>query len=505
MNKLGCVYLVGAGPGDPGLITVKGASLLSCCDCVIYDVLASVSLLNCCPKNCEKLFVGKQKGKHSKSQEEINSLLIEKARCHSIVVRLKGGDPYIFGRGGEEALALKDAGIPYEVVPGVTSASAVLASAGIPVTHRLLSRSFHVVTAHTSGDTGLPEDFFHLTNTGGTVIVLMGASQIDAVCKGLMQQGWNGDTPAAVIQNGTLPNQKTVTGTLQELPAKAQIAGISSPAVIAAGKTAALNLLSSVRRPLDGIRIGIIGTDSFTHRLKGLLDCRGARADVICRMQVIPCRNKELEESFQQISNYTWLVFTSANGVRLYLEQLLKNLKSQQPIKADLRCLGNLKIAAVGKETNRALEEFFLHADYVPDTPDSQSLADGLVKRLTASDRVLIPRAKQGQDHLPERLKQAGIFFCSIPVYDVVPVWEETNKFQEYDFFVFASPSGVSSFFSRNYPKGQAKFCCIGAVTARVLENHGVHADLIPKEASAKGIVEQIEKAAGNIISSKNT
>ncbi len=498
MRKLGCVYLVGAGPGDTGLITVKGASLLQCCDCVIYDLLASESLLSYCPKHCEKLFVGKKKGNHSKSQEEINALLIEKAKNYSLVVRLKGGDPYIFGRGGEEALALKEAGIPYEVVPGVTSASAVLASAGIPVTHRLLSRSFHVVTAHTGADQGLPEDFFHLKNCSGTVIVLMGASQLEAVCAGLMEQGWEPDTPAAIIQNGTLPNQQAVSGTLRDLPANAHKAGIGAPAVIAVGKTVALNLLSSAQLPLKGVQVGIIGTDPFTRRLKGLLESRGARTDVICRMQVVPCQSRQLEDSFCQISDYTWLVFTSANGVRLYLNQLQTRTGPCQSRNLDLRCLGNLKIAAIGAETNRALEEFFLRADYVPSVFNSQSLAEGFIKQLTPADRVLIPGARQGRDELPKQLKQAGIFCRSLPIYDVEPVWEETGEFRKYDFFVFASPSGVSSFFSRKYPKGQAKFCCIGPASAKALEDYGEHADYVPKEASAKGIAQEIEKAVAS-------
>ena len=515
MKEPGWVYLVGAGPGDPGLITARGAFLLGCCDCIIYDHLASEELLAYGRQGCERLYVGKQKGVHAKSQEEINRLLVEKAWEHSAVVRLKGGDPYIFGRGGEEALALMAAGIPFETVPGVTSASAVLAAAGIPLTHRGVSRSFHVVTGHGEEGGGLPEDFYRLKGCGGTVVVLMGASRLEEICQGLKRQGWAAKTPAAVIQDGTLPAQRRISGTLEEIGEKAKAAGIGAPAVFVAGETAAFRLLSEAGRPLAGVRVGMVGTPWFTGRLKGLLESKGAGAKEVCRMELIPCRDTGVEESFGKLSSYTWLVFTSGNGVRLYFDQLLESRDWASGRKRDLRSLGGIKIAAMGKGTSGALKEYCIRADYVPDAFNSESLTEGLLARLSTKDRVLIPRAGKGSRKLPDGLRKAGIPFFDLPLYQLRPafawggapgagasLWPgakglgmaEGKGRQEYDFLVFASASGVDAFFSAGLSPGNAKVCCIGEATALALASHGFRADGIPKEASAEGIVEEITR-----------
>lgn len=487
-RKPGRVYLVGAGPGDEGLITVKGAGLLKSCDCIIYDHLASEKLLDYAREGCEKIFAGKQKGFHSKNQEEIQELLVQKATEGRTIVRLKGGDPLIFGRGGEEALALKQAGIPYEIIPGVTSAAAVPAAAGIPLTHRNLSQSFHVITGHKGRGEGLPEDFYRLGCCGGTLVFLMGMSRLEEICKGLIGQGWDKSTPAAVIQNGTLPEQKIVTGTLEDIKEKAEEAGIGTPAVIVVGETAGLGLLSDKKRSLEGVKIGIVGTGQFLSRMEGLLASRGAFVSTVCRLRVRIIESREWEESIARLSEYTWLIFTSANGVRLFFERLLRDKGM------DLRCLAGVRIGAIGPGTGKALSEYYLQPDYMPEQYDSQSLARGLLGRLKQDDKVLIPRAKQGSRKMAELFGQAGISFQDLPIYDVEP--EETGKWkeEEFDFLVFGSGSGIKAFFCR-FPKvGRTKLCCLGEASAKALAAWGYQADCIARRASAEGMTERIEE-----------
>ncbi len=239
----GCVILAGAGPGDPGLITVKSVEALRSCDAVVYDSLASEDFLKEVKPECEKIYVGKRAGHHSMKQEEINRILVEQAKIGRRVVRLKGGDPFVFGRGGEEILELQKEGIPYEVIPGVTSAVAALASAGIPITHRGMSRSFHVMTGHTR-ENGLPEDLEQFGRLSGTLVFLMGLSHVKEICESLIAQGRLPETPAAVIQSGTLPQQKVVRGTLTDIHEKCKEAGIASPAIIAVGDVTALRMES---------------------------------------------------------------------------------------------------------------------------------------------------------------------------------------------------------------------------------------------------------------------
>lgn len=500
MIKPGMVYLVGAGPGDEGLITVTGARLLSSCDCIIYDHLASEAFLDYGKEGCEKIFVGKEKGRHSKSQEETNRLLIQKAASGAVVVRLKGGDPYVFGRGGEEVMALREAGIPYEVVPGISSAVAALSSAGIPITHRGLSRGFQVITGHAGKDGRLPGEFYQLREWGGTTVFLMGISRLEEIGLGLMKQGWRRDTPAAVIENGTLPSQRRVSGTLSDIWERAKEAKIKSPAVIVVGQTAALDLRQPElpAAPLAGVRIGIVGTDRFYSRLEGRLKSRGASVRHLCRMKLLPLGDPEIQESFRELNQYTWLVFTSANGVRLYLEGLFS---FQGEGKSDLRSLGGLKIAAIGKGTAQALEGFYLRPDYVPEVFSSHQLALGLAGQMDERDRVLIPRALQGTKELPERLKERGIFCKNLPIYDVEPELlpsEETGGLgaEPLDVIVFASASGVRGFSPYLGKVGGAKFCCIGEITAKELTAYGCVAHGIAGESSAEGILEQVLKMA---------
>ena len=493
-KRTGFVTLVGAGPGDPKLITVKGLEALKACDAVVYDSLASDELLNEVRPECEKIYVGKRAGHHSMKQEEINQVLVEQAKKGRNVVRLKGGDPFVFGRGGEEILELQKEKIAYEVVSGVTSAIAALASVGIPITHRGMSRSFHVMTGHTR-ENGVPEDLKEFGKLSGTLVFLMGLSHLEEICQSLVNQGRPLSTPAAVIQNGTLPEQKTVRGTLKDIGEKCRREGIGSPAIIVVGDVTELHMESTYKRPLSGIKVGITGTPSFTGRLETVLKDYGAQVEKIAVMDVVSLADTTpVQNCLRQLSSYTWIAFTSANGVRIFLKALLDSGR-------DYRSLGHVKLAAVGKGTDRELRVHGLRADYIPQQYCTESLAHGLAGQLKPEDKILIPRAVRGSEDLTRILSQAGISYEDVPLYDVKSLGLEGRDLAEtikgLDYLTFASGSGVESFLenleeeNRNVLK-ETTLTAIGDVTAKVLEQAGFPADRIAGEFSISGLAECI-------------
>lgn len=493
-KRTGFVTLVGAGPGDPELITVKGMEALKACDAVVYDSLASEELLNEVRPECEKIYVGKRAGHHFMKQEEINQVLVEQAKKGRNVVRLKGGDPFVFGRGGEEILELQKEKIAYEVVSGVTSAIAALASVGIPITHRGMSRSFHVMTGHTR-ENGVPEDLKEFGKLSGTLVFLMGLSHLEEICQSLVNQGRPLSTPAAVIQNGTLPEQKTVRGTLKDIGEKCRREGIGSPAIIVVGDVTELHMESTYKRPLSGIKVGITGTPSFTGRLETVLKDYGAQVEKIAVMDVVSLADTTpVQNCLRQLSSYTWIAFTSANGVRIFLKALLDSGR-------DYRSLGHVKLAAVGKGTDRELRVHGLRADYIPQQYCTESLAHGLAGQLKPEDKILIPRAVRGSEDLTRILSQAGISYEDVPLYDVKSLGLEGRDLAEtikgLDYLTFASGSGVESFLEnlaeedRNVLK-ETTLTAIGDVTAKVLEQAGFPADRIAGEFSISGLAECI-------------
>lgn len=493
-KRTGFVTLVGAGPGDPKLITVKGLEALKACDAVVYDSLASDELLNEVRPECEKIYVGKRAGHHSMKQEEINQVLVEQAKKGRNVVRLKGGDPFVFGRGGEEILELQKEKIAYEVVSGVTSAIAALASVGIPITHRGMSRSFHVMTGHTR-ENGVPEDLKEFGKLSGTLVFLMGLSHLEEICQSLVNQGRPLSTPAAVIQNGTLPEQKTVRGTLKDIGEKCRREGIGSPAIIVVGDVTELHMESTYKRPLSGIKVGITGTPSFTGRLETVLKDYGAQVEKIAVMDVVSLADTTpVQNCLRQLSSYTWIAFTSANGVRIFLKALLDSGR-------DYRSLGHVKLAAVGKGTDRELRVHGLRADYIPQQYCTESLAHGLAGQLKPEDKILIPRAVRGSEDLTRILSQAGISYEDVPLYDVKSLGLEGRDLAEtikgLDYLTFASGSGVESFLENLAEEDrevlkETTLTAIGDVTAKVLEQAGFPADRIAKEFSISGLAECI-------------
>lgn len=492
----GKVYLVGAGPGDPGLITSKGLLKLRSCDAVVYDSLASDLLLAEVKKDCRKIYVGKRAGCHSMKQEEINGLLVELAEEGLTVVRLKGGDPFVFGRGGEEIMTLKQKEIGYEVISGVTSAVAALASVGIPVTHRAMSRSFHVMTGHTLSEEGsLPPDFDAFARLDGTLIFLMGLGNLSVIVKGLLEQGKEKELPAAVVQNGTLPEQKIVRGTLGNIEEKVKEAGIESPAIIVAGQVASLDFSKTIREPLEGCRIGMTGTESFTDKLEETIAGLGGRAERLMTLGVEShCRDEVMKRVYGDLRAYTWVVFTSANAVREFFQGLWESGR-------DFRAVGNVKFATVGKGTARELKQYGFKSDYTPKKYQVSDLAAGLKGLVTKEDRLLIPRSAGGSKELNEVLDEAGVSYDDIVLYDVVSKSYGTDDMikalKEIDYLTFASASGVEAFFDgadeeiRECLEG-IKVVCIGDITAKALVEQGREADIVAEAFSVAGMAEAI-------------
>ena len=493
---MGKVYLVGAGCGDPELITWKGLNLLRKCDVVLYDDLVAPKLLEETKRGCERIFVGKRYGRHSLPQNEINALLVGEAKEGKMVVRLKGGDPFVFGRGGEEVLVLQEENIPYEVVSGVTSSIAVPAAAGIPVTHRKVARSFHVITGHTAadGETTLTENLDTLAKLEGTLVFLMGLHHLEEICEGLMKGGKNAETPAAVISKGTTPEQKIIRANLGKLAAKVREAKLEAPAVIVIGETAGLDFTGTISRPLYGVKIGVTGTKSITRKFRNKLEELGAAVTEMDYSSIVPYKeNPRLEEELQKISAFRWAVFTSPNGVEMFFDYLKK-------LKFDVRRLADLKFAVIGTGSAAALEKRGIYASYLPARYDVESLAKGLCKTAGKDENILILRAEQGSEVLTEVLDEAGMKYTDVKIYDILVDEEKrrlaNEKAKEMDFITFASGSGVRGFLENGgeIPKG-TKAVCIGTSTAKMLKKYGDYEHITAETFNVDGVVEIILKA----------
>ena len=495
MKQTGHVYLVGAGCGSADLITLRGWNLLCSCDVVVYDDLIDGELLEAVPSQAEKYYMGKRRGHHSAAQEEICAVLIEEARKGRQVVRLKGGDPYLFGRGGEEAIALQAAGIPWEEVPGIPSALAIPAEAGIPVTHRGLSRSVSIITAHTADTAdGLPSDVETLAHTSGTLVFLMGLNQLPRITQRLLESGMAPETPAAVISGGNAPHPALVRGTLSDIASQTQETGIRPPAVIVVGTVTSLEL-AGPQRPLTGRSVALTGTSVVTEKLRPALRALGARVFSAERAQVC-----ELPLSLDWSTLYSgspWLVFTSANGVRIFFSHLRRR-------QTDLRRLHNCRFAVIGPTTEKVLREFGIHADLCPDTYTSEGLATCLCEQVAPGSDILLLRSRQGNPSLPRKLAERFVV-QDIPLYDLEPAPLESpdlsERVEEADYLVFASSSGVKRFWDRFGHIPEKTTCvCIGGVTMDALQKRYPWPALLAPEISTEGIVQAILNREAEIL-----
>ncbi len=485
LTAAGSVTLVGAGCGS-GLITVRGLEAVRGAEVLMYDDLMDQNLLLEAAPGCELIFCGKRMGQHYKPQEETTALIIRKAREGKKVVRLKGGDSFVFGRGGEEILALKEAGIPYEVIPGVTSGTAVCGHAGIPVTHRSVAQSVTFITGHSATDQ--EENYAALAGMKGTLVFFMGLSRIGEIASQLIQNGKSPETPAAVISRGYSAKERRMDGRLADIAEKA--AGMETPALFVVGETAGFHMERTITRPLDGISVAVTGTTAFVHKTGRMLEACGAEVDYRPCLRIVP------ETAFipADFEGYRWAVLTSENGV----EQFFRAMKAAG---TDYRKLFGLKFACLGTGTKEKLAEQGIYADLIPPVYTARELGQVLVKELQEepggkeSARVLILRAENGSPDLTEELDRAGIGYSDIVVYHTEPVTDYLGERPiDTDYIVFGSAFGTRTFFSAADFGPDTVPVCIGPSTKREFDKHKDMAVLMPSEHTVQGITGEILK-----------
>ena len=495
----GKVYLIGAGPGDPGLITVKGLDCVKKADVIIYDYLANERLLEQRRPDAELIYVGKQGGRHTLPQEEINALIIKKALEGKVIARLKGGDPFIFGRGGEEAEELVDRGIEFEVVPGVTAATSVPTYAGIPLTHRDHTASVAFVTGHE--DPTKPESKIHwdkLATGVGTLVFFMGMKNIQSIADNLVSHGRSSDTPVAVIQWGTRTDQRVVTGSLKDIVLKVKEAKLGAPAIIVVGEVVSLRkkLNWYESKPFFGKRIVVTRSRDQASVFAEMLIDRGATTIEFPTIDVVPpaCWD-ELDAAIKTIETCNWVIFTSANAVKFFMERL-------RSLGNDIRMLKGVNLCTVGPKTAEALEAYGLRPDMVP----AEFKAEGVLEAFAGTNvkglRFLIPRAKKARELIPDKLKALGAEVTVATAYENVKPTTDVDRvkkqFQEKKIsaVTFTSSSTVHNFIEI---LGQKEYktllagvavACIGPVTAKTAEEYGMTVDVMPKDYTIPALVD---------------
>lgn len=488
------VYLVGAGPGDPGLITWKGRQLLAIADSILYDNLANEHLLDLAPKNCERIYVGKKKSVHAFPQEEICAMMIDRARRGLNVVRLKGGDPFIFGRGGEEVEALAEAGVAFEVVPGVTSPLGIAAYSGIPLTHRSHNKAVTFVTGHDVH--GI--DWSKVGQTE-TLVIFMGIFAIREIAAEIMRHGRSPATPAVAVRWGTRPDQETVTGTLATIAERIEQADLKPPATVIIGEVAALHekLDWFEKLPLFGQKIVVTRAADqaaeFCDRLRAL------GADAI-ELPVIalepPADPAPLDRAIANLEVYDWLIFTSVNGVRFFLERL-----DQSP--GDLRSL-RARICAIGPATRKAIEALHLKVDLMPDEYVAESLIKAFAQEDLAGKKILLPRAAVARDVIPTELAKLGAQVDVVEAYRNVVPRDASARAREIfpaehkpEWITFTSSSTVKNLLaiaSREALQG-VRIASIGPVTSSTICAHGLKVDAEAKQFTIDGLIDAILSA----------
>lgn len=500
MSKKGIVYLIGAGPGDMGLFTIKGREILRLADVIVYDYLVNDRLLEYTKDNAEIIYVGKKAGQKEMSQKAINALLVSKAKKGSTVARLKGGDPFTFGRGGEEAEALKLKKIPFEIVPGVSSVSAVPAYAGISLTHRDFTSSFAVVTGHEDPSKEKSNMPWEALSQIGTVVFLMGVKNLKQNMSKLIAAGKNPDTPAAVITWGTYPSQSTLTGTVSNLSNLAKKRkDISSPGIVVVGEVVKLREILDwyESKPLFGITVIVTRPKEQSHDFISLLEDRGANVIPFPTIEIVPPRSyKALDSAIDRIEKYDWIVFTSVNGVKSFFDRL-------RELNKDIRELHKAKIAAIGNVTAREILDMGIKVDIVPD----EFRAEGLIKIFKnegiKNAKVLIPRARVARDILPESLKKLGAEVDVVTSYITKkPPKSITNHIcklldeNKVDLITFTSSSTARNFFDlipdfKKYKKN-ALIASIGPITAKTIREFGYKAQIVPNQYTVLDLTEEI-------------
>lgn len=497
----GKVYLIGAGPGDPGLLTLKAKHCLEIADAVVYDYLADPRIVAFSNKNAEMIYVGKQAANHAMSQWQINELLVKLASEGKIVARLKGGDPLVFGRGGEEAIELTRAGLPFEFVPGVTSAIAAAAYAGIGVTHRAVATSFAVVTGHE--DPTKPESQINwkgLATSVDTLVFLMGVENIEKISSQLIANGRPADTPAAVIRWGTRPNQSTLITTLGEAAADVVRTGMKPPAIFVVGNV--VNLRSQLQwfdnKPLFGKTVIVTRARAQASDLTAKLEAEGAKVVEVPAIKIVPPADfAPLDEAVANIADYKWLILTSANGVEYFFNRL-------EVAGKDARALAGVKIAAIGSATAASLKGFGIKADLIPSAYKAEELAEALEGEVKAGDKLLLARAKVAREVLPEKLRALGCEVDVVTAYETVADCENKEELVELlssgeaSVVTFTSSSTVSNLIEAlgedEELLNKAALACIGPVTEATLNKAGFKSSINAEQYTIDGLMKAIKE-----------
>ena len=493
----GKVWLVGAGPGDIGLFTLKGEAVLQQADVVVYDSLVGEGVLARIPEHARLINVGKRASHHTMVQEDINKVLLEEAQKGNKVVRLKGGDPFLFGRGGEELELLSENGISYEIVPGVTSPISVPAYNGIPVTHRDFCSSLHIITGHKRAGQTYDIDFRALTQTKGTLVFLMGIAALEDICKGLLNGGMDPDMPAAVLQKGTTAGQKRVVATVSTLNAEVDRQGIETPAIIVVGKVCSLadRFAWYEKLPLAGWKVLVTRPRQHISKTADLLRKKGAEVLELPSICTVPVEdNSRLYEAFEKLAAYQWIIFTSPVGVEIFFDEMDRK-------EMDVRSLGQAKIAVIGEGTKKKLKEHHLLADFVPSVYDGETLGTELAKELQGDEKILIPRAEAGNKKLTELLEQTGAKVDDIATYTTCyeksRLIDEKKEFEtgSVDCVVFTSASTVKGFVegTPGLDYTSVKAACIGKQTKAVADAYGMQT-WMAKKATIESLIELVEE-----------
>ena len=500
--KSGKVYLVGAGPGDPKLLTLRGKECLEQADVVLYDYLANPALLDHLKPGAERIYVGRRGRGRYGEQTEINRLMIGRARAGDTVVRLKGGDPFMFGRGGEEAEAIADAGIPFEVIPGVTAAVAVPAYAGIPVTHRTLASSVAIVTGHE--DPTKPSstlDWDQLASTRGTVVFLMGLKNLSAIVAHLTACGRPATTPVALIRWGTRAEQRTIVGTLADIVNKADRAALEPPTVIVVGDV--VNLREKLNwfehRPLFGTTVLVTRPREQAPEFADLLAAYGAAVLALPTIAIVPPDDwTSLDRAIQELGRFDWIIFTSVNGVRYFLERL-------DVAGRDARVLAHTRLCAIGPRTAEALAAAHLKVDRVPAQFQAEGLLEAFDQEPLIGTRILIPRAEVARDLLPEELRARGAEVVVATAYrtvrpegDVAALTEALRQ-GRVGVVAFTSSSTVKNYMACFASVEEARtlteravVACIGPITAQTAEGVGLKVAIVAKANTVPALADAI-------------
>ncbi len=498
----GKVYLVGAGPGDPGLITVRGRSLLERADVAVYDYLASKKLLKHLPASAELIYVGKKGGvKHIHTQDEINQMLVDHARAGRMVVRLKGGDPFIFGRGGEEVERLHQEGISFEVVPGVTSATAAATYAGIPITHRDYTATVAFITGHedpTKENSDI--DWSKLATGVGTLVVYMGIKNLPLIVENLIKHGRDPKTPVAVVRWASTPEQQSVVGTLETIAEIVVDNGIKPPSLIIVGEVVTLRETIDwfEKRALFGKKIVVTRTRDQASELVAGLEEYGADCLEYSTINIKPVDSyKALDDELERLDEYHWILFTSLNGVKYFFEHLYARGMDSRDMKGP-------DIAAVGKSTADLLLKYGINADLIPSTFTGEGLAESLLDQGVEGRNILIPRALKAREILPETLRGAGAQVTVVPVYQNCPEDEPQKSLRtdfedgRIDMITFTSSSTVRNFLRMINTENQEELvrlldgvdiAAIGPITAKTVTDNGLQVTVQPEEYTIREMI----------------